>query len=87
MGFRPLYLFVRNARLEEYRSGHNGPDSKSGELKGSVGSNPTSSAIKRDIVPGKTPADNGGRFFAASPVRAACRLLGLRGPAPGGFLP
>ena len=31
--------------METYRSGHNGPDSKSGSLKGLVGSNPTVSAI------------------------------------------
>lgn len=30
--------------MEEYRSGHNGPDSKSGWVKAHVGSNPTSSA-------------------------------------------
>ena len=32
--------------VEEYRSGHNGPDSKSGSPQGLVGSNPTSSAIR-----------------------------------------
>ena len=31
-------------RMEEYRSGHNGPHSKCGSPKGLVGSNPTSSA-------------------------------------------
>ena len=30
--------------MEAYRSGHNGPDSKSGSLHGLVGSNPTASA-------------------------------------------
>ena len=30
---------------EAYRSGHNGPDSKSGSPHGLVGSNPTASAI------------------------------------------
>lgn len=30
--------------MERYRSGHNGPDSKSGSPKGLVGSNPTLSA-------------------------------------------
>lgn len=30
--------------MEEYRSGRNGPDSKSGWVKAHVGSNPTSSA-------------------------------------------
>ncbi len=30
--------------MEAYRSGHNGPDSKSGNLNGFVGSNPTASA-------------------------------------------
>ena len=35
---RPLYT-------EVYRSGHNGPDSKSGSPHGLVGSNPTASAI------------------------------------------
>ena len=33
--------------MEAYRSGHNGPDSKSGEPQGSVGSNPTASAKTR----------------------------------------
>ena len=33
-----------NNYLEEYRSGHNGPDSKSGRRQRLVGSNPTSSA-------------------------------------------
>ena len=32
---------------EAYRSGHNGPDSKSGSLHGLVGSNPTASAIEK----------------------------------------
>ena len=32
--------------METYRSGHNGTDSKSVEPQGSVGSNPTVSAIK-----------------------------------------
>lgn len=31
--------------MEAYRSGHNGPDSKSGSPHGLVGSNPTASAI------------------------------------------
>ena len=38
-------IFVRHT--ERYRSGHNGPDSKSGSPQGLVGSNPTRSA-KRD---------------------------------------
>ena len=33
--------------MEAYRSGHNGPDSKSGSPQGLVGSNPTASANKR----------------------------------------
>lgn len=33
--------------MEAYRSGHNGPDSKSGSLHGLVGSNPTASAIEK----------------------------------------
>ena len=36
---------ARENNKEEYRSGHNGPDSKSGIQKCIVGSNPTSSAI------------------------------------------
>ena len=32
---------------EAYRSGHNGPDSKSGSLHGLVGSNPTASANRK----------------------------------------
>lgn len=31
--------------MEAYRSGHNGPDSKSGSPHGLVGSNPTASAM------------------------------------------
>ena len=34
-----------NIYMEAYRSGHNGPDSKSGNLNGFVGSNPTASAL------------------------------------------
>ena len=33
--------------METYRSGHNGPDSKSGSPHGLVGSNPTRSAIEK----------------------------------------
>ena len=33
--------------MEAYRSGHNGPDSKSGSPHGLVGSNPTRSAIEK----------------------------------------
>ena len=36
---------------EAYRSGHNGPDSKSGSPHGLVGSNPTASAILRQELP------------------------------------
>ena len=36
---------------EAYRSGHNGPDSKSGSPHGLVGSNPTASAIKKRSRP------------------------------------
>ena len=36
--------------LEKYRSGHNGPDSKSGEVKASVGSNPTFSATSEQAA-------------------------------------
>ena len=39
-----LCVIARKHGAEEYRSGHNGPDSKSGEAQVSVGSNPTSSA-------------------------------------------
>ena len=35
--------------MEQYRSGHNEPDSKSGSPKGPVGSNPTCSA-KRNAL-------------------------------------
>ncbi len=36
------------ADTEAYRSGHNGPDSKSGSPHGLVGSNPTASAIEKE---------------------------------------
>ena len=36
--------------MEKYRSGHNGPDSKSGEVKASVGSNPTFSATSEQAA-------------------------------------
>ena len=39
-----LAMLPHNFNTEEYRSGHNGPDSKSGVRKRTVGSNPTSSA-------------------------------------------
>ena len=38
--------------MEEYRSGHNGPDSKSGRRQRLVGSNPTSSAKRRHLKTG-----------------------------------
>ena len=38
---------MRNRHRERYRSGHNGPDSKSGSPHGLVGSNPTRSAIEK----------------------------------------
>ena len=37
---------IKNLNMEVYRSGHNGPDSKSGIPQGIVGSNPTASANK-----------------------------------------
>lgn len=37
--------------MEAYRSGHNGPDSKSGSPHGLVGSNPTASAIGKPHKP------------------------------------
>lgn len=54
--------------MEEYRSGHNGPHSKCGSPKGLVGSNPTSSAIKRDVAQfGRAPrSGRGGRWFKSS---------------------
>ena len=36
--------------MEAYRSGHNGPDSKSGSPQGLVGSNPTASAKNRTTI-------------------------------------
>ena len=51
----PTEPSVCEKNTEEYRSGHNGPDSKSGIQKCIVGSNPTSSAKnparKRGIFP------------------------------------
>ena len=38
--------------MEEYRSGHNGPDSKSGYPQGYEGSNPSSSAKKQSTLTG-----------------------------------
>ena len=35
--------------MDVYRSGHNGPDSKSGSPHGLVGSNPTASATKETL--------------------------------------
>ena len=40
---------------EAYRSGHNGPDSKSGSPHGLVGSNPTASAIDKGAVHPDSP--------------------------------
>ena len=39
-----------NKYSERYRSGHNGPDSKSGSPQGLVGSNPTRSATEKGII-------------------------------------
>jgi hypothetical protein len=39
-----LFIF-----MEAYRSGHNGPDSKSGSPQGLVGSNPTASASRLSL--------------------------------------
>ena len=41
--------------MEAYRSGHNGPDSKSGDGQPSVGSNPTHSAILRGFCQVQEP--------------------------------
>ncbi len=50
--------------MERYRSGHNGPDSKSGDGQPSVGSNPTRSAHNRLTVISLTaPARRGLSFF------------------------
>ena len=38
---------MRDKNTDRYRSGHNGPDSKSGSPHGLVGSNPTLSAIEK----------------------------------------
>lgn len=40
-------LSLTKPNTESYRSGHNGPDSKSGSPHGLVGSNPTRSAIEK----------------------------------------
>lgn len=45
------YAAVALINTEAYRSGHNGPDSKSGSPHGLVGSNPTASAIDNRINP------------------------------------
>ena len=51
-----MTLFVKQSKItfaqkntEAYRSGHNGPDSKSGSPHGLVGSNPTASAIDKKV--------------------------------------
>lgn len=45
------YSPAQKLNMEAYRSGHNGPDSKSGSLHGLVGSNPTASAIESPHKP------------------------------------
>ena len=47
----PSRIRVPGTYTEAYRSGHNGPDSKSGSPHGLVGSNPTASAIGNRINP------------------------------------
>ena len=42
-----LFVELNKSNTESYRSGHNGPDSKSGSPHGLVGSNPTRSAIEK----------------------------------------
>ncbi len=45
-------LMENQINLEAYRSGHNGPDSKSGSPHGLVGSNPTASVhIRKRQMP------------------------------------
>ena len=44
------YSRLARNTLETYRSGHNGPDSKSGSPQGLVGSNPTASARKTGLL-------------------------------------
>ena len=46
-GFLLEYYQFKKMNMEAYRSGHNGPDSKSGSPHGLVGSNPTASAKKK----------------------------------------
>ena len=48
MTFAICFVRILNCNyMERYRSGHNGPDSKSGSPHGLVGSNPTRSAIEK----------------------------------------
>ena len=51
--------------MEAYRSGHNGPDSKSGRPQGLVGSNPTASAKAK------------ARMFAEKPVFMRVFLISI----------
>lgn len=56
--------------MEAYRSGHNGPDSKSGSPHGLVGSNPTASAIN----------PHRGKLYAGFPLPfCGARFLRLAG--------
>ena len=43
-------LTAQNLNAEEYRSGHNEPVSKTGAPQGAEGSNPSSSAITKNMV-------------------------------------
>ena len=45
-----LLVWSAQVNTEVYRSGHNGPDSKSGSLHGLVGSNPTASATPEQAL-------------------------------------
>ena len=50
VGYNPKVLHT-----EVYRSGHNGPDSKSGSPHGLVGSNPTASATSHGDFDSRSP--------------------------------
>ncbi len=64
---------------EAYRSGHNGPDSKSGSPHGLVGSNPTASVTK-------TP-ENSGVIFIGESNKNPRRCRGNQGALASGKKP
>ena len=79
-------ITVAQLNTEAYRSGHNGPDSKSGSPHGLVGSNPTASAIKKESSKGRLfPISAGSGGIRRRPYQDVCVSAHRRYKQSGGL--